>query len=259
MLKIQTLASGSRGNATIISSETTRIVVDIGLGIRVMTARLGDANINPASIDAVVVTHEHRDHIHGVGAFARRFGTPVFIPSDAFDCFSAHIGRADTTAFSQSVEIGDITVTAFPVPHDSQYCFGYTFSYGEAKIAYATDLGVCNSDVIDKMAGSQIVLLESNHDTTKLANNVKYPSFLKRRIAGNHGHLSNVACATAVLRLACLGTKQVVLAHLSEENNSPTLAHRVVADFLQKQGLQENLDIKIHVAQQDEVGEMLSV
>jgi len=257
MLKIQALASGSKGNITLIASENTRILVDVGLNLTQTLKRLNDAQIAPDSIDAILVTHEHSDHINGIAHFMKRYNCDIYVPKIACTCFLRKIGGVEQErvyTFTESFEIGDIGVDYFPVPHDSEYCFGYTFDQGDCKVSVATDLGSCPQLAIQKMAGSQVVLLECNHDMKKLESNVKYPNWLKRRIAGGTGHLSNTACASVIAKLISLGAGQIILAHLSEENNSPNLAYCAVCEFLEKHGIKEGTDICIDIATQNIVG-----
>lgn len=262
MLKIQSLASGSKGNCTYIASETTAVLVDIGLSLPETLRRLQDANIDPKTISAVLITHEHSDHIKGVTAFLKRFKCHLFVHETAADTcreFITPLLQEQLHTFDTKFAIGDIVIDFFPVPHDSLFCFGYTFSNKTCKISLATDLGRCSYDILVKMTGSQVVLLEANHCLTKLHNNVKYPPWLKRRISGSSGHLSNAACGLAVYELARMGVQQFVLAHLSEENNSPTIAFSFVRDFLAKKGLQEGVDINIDIAHQHKVGTLFQV
>jgi len=262
MLKIQSLASGSRGNSILVCSDETKILVDVGVSLPVLLKRLEDAMVYPDEINAIVVTHEHSDHIYGVARFAKKFGVPLYIPAQARGCFMDKIGHVDERQihiFDKAFYVGNIFVDYFPVPHDSMFCFGYSFAVGDAKISVATDLGVATDETLFKMANSQIVLLECNHDLVKLSNNTKYPSWLKRRISGNRGHLSNIACGDAISKLAGLGVQQVILAHLSSENNSPTLAYSTVKDFLAKKGLIEGQDISIDIALQDKVSNVFQV
>ena len=256
MLKIQSLASGSRGNSILISSDTTKILVDIGLSLTSILKRLNDAEVDPATINAVFVTHEHSDHIYGVSKFIKKFGCKFYVHEEACNCFLEKIGAINpdnVEKFSDEIQVGDIIVNHFPVPHDSNFCYGYTFNVGDAKVSLATDLGVISDDVLYKMANSQVVLLECNHDTVKLHNNTKYPYWLKKRITSPTGHLSNIACSKAIEKLCSLGVGQIILAHLSAENNSPTLAYNVVCDFLKSKGLAPGKDICIDIALQDRV------
>ncbi|MCL2755627.1 MAG: MBL fold metallo-hydrolase [Firmicutes bacterium] len=263
MLKIQSLASGSRGNCAYIGSETTHILVDVGLMLVTLMKRFESAGIDPNLINAVVITHEHSDHINGVYKFLKKFpNVKIYIPEYAKSCFMEKIGHIENEriiTFNSPFMIGDITIDYFPVSHDSEFCFGYTFENNGAKISFATDIGWVCDKVLSKMAGSQIVMLESNHDTIKLSNNVKYPYWLKKRIACDTGHLSNLACGAATYKLHQLGCEQVILAHLSAENNSPSLAYSVVRDFLAKKGVVEGVDISIDVATQNEVGRMFCI
>lgn len=254
MLKIQSLASGSKGNVIYISDGVTNILVDQGLGLRELGKRMEAIGLDPRTVNAVLVTHEHSDHIKGVAPFLKNYPNVVlYLPDIAVIPFLSKIGRVPDDcfqSFNEKFNINDIEIDFFELQHDSEFCFGYVFKNGDCKISLATDLGIINEAIIKKMAGSQIVLIESNHDTTKLSHNAKYPSWLKRRVAGPHGHLSNVACSAAVYQLATTGVQQVILAHLSEENNTPTLALSVVRDFLASKGIIEGQDINIDVATQ---------
>ena len=258
MLKIRTLASGSKGNVTYIASDTTAILVDVGLSLPALLKRMTAADIDPKTVNAVLITHEHSDHIAGLNAFVKKFASTVHIHELTTNLF-ANIPMEHINTFNTHFEIGDIAVDFFPLPHDSTFCFGYTFRNGDAKISLATDLGRITADILDKMAGSQIVLLESNHDMTKLSRNVKYPSWLKRRVSGSGGHLSNTAASLAVWELAKQKVQQVILAHISEENNTPTLAYSVICDFLASKGISEGTDISIDVATQHEVGVLFQI
>ena len=252
MLKIQTLASGSKGNAIYIASGTTHILVDVGLTLPQLLKRMQQAEINPDTIDAILITHEHGDHTAGLTAFLKKFRSIIHIHEDTAEIFG-HLPEQKINYFRSHFQIGDIEIDFFPVPHDSKYCFGYCFKNGTAKISIATDLGRISNDIIEKISDSQIVLLECNHCLTRLTHNVKYPPILKRRITGSNGHLSNAAASLAVYELAKKNVQQVILAHLSEENNSPTLAYNFVRNFLLTKGLVEGTDISIDVAKQNEI------
>ncbi|MCL2228351.1 MAG: MBL fold metallo-hydrolase [Firmicutes bacterium] len=252
MLKIITLASGSSGNAIYVESSTTRILIDCGLSLPKLFKRFESAGINPDKIDAVLITHEHSDHVIGLGKFMERFSTKLYIHEDTTDIF-AYIEPNKVRTFQGIFSIGDIEVGHFPVPHDSMFCFGYTFKKGDAKMALATDIGRITEEIIEHMSGSQVVMIESNHDLVRLQSNKRYPMFLKRRITSQYGHLSNPACAEAVYELFKTGTTQVILGHISRENNSPELACDCVRDFLTERGVTPDVDIAIAVALQDEV------
>ena len=262
MLKIRSIASGSKGNCIYIASETTQILVDIGLSLREVTNRLKSVDIDPSTIDAVLVTHEHGDHIHGVSKFLNKYNCPIYLHEEAAEIHANAIGEFPLEllhTFNDTFKIGDITVDFCEVPHDSEFCFAYSFIQNDCKISLATDLGSATPELINLMGGSQIVLLECNHDMLKLQNNIKYPMVLKRRISGNKGHLSNAAASLAIFELAKTGVQQIILAHLSEQNNSPTLAYGFVRDFLYRKGLIEGTDISIDVAEQHRPGRLYQI
>jgi len=262
MLKIQSLASGSSGNAAVVASENTTILVDAGLTCAELINRLNQVGVDPRDIDAVVLTHEHDDHIKGLGAFHRRFGTPMFFPRNAHQCFLRKVGIHDASRvfkFEESVDIDEIHVTAFEVPHDSRWCYGYTFRNGNAKFALATDLGECSDESLAHMFGCQVVMLESNYDTDLLQRNVKYPDWLKRRITGANGHMSNTASARAIYKLSQMGVQQIICAHLSRDNNSPNIAFDTIRTFLDAKGVIEGRDIHIDIATQDSVGNVFEI
>lgn len=253
MLTIQALASGSKGNVTYIGSKTTNILVDVGLSLPDLIKRMQAAEIDPESIDAILITHEHGDHIAGLQAFLKKHKSKVYLHKDVVKLF-ANIPDSQVETFDSNFKIGDINVSFFNVPHDSNFCFGYSFSCGTAKISLATDLGRITPETIMHMSSSQIVLLESNHCLVKLRQNQKYPAQLKRRITSSNGHLSNAATSLAVYELAKNNVQQVILAHLSEQNNSPNLAYSFVRDFLATKGIIEGKDIAIDVATQNKIG-----
>jgi phosphoribosyl 1,2-cyclic phosphodiesterase len=260
MLKIQSIASGSKGNCTYVASGKTAILVDVGLSLRELLRRLTIAEIDPASISAILVTHEHGDHVNGLMKFQRQFGATVWIHENARGAFCKLVGTPERlNLFSSSFMVEDICVDFFPVPHDSNFCYGYTFQSDNAKVSVTTDIGHIKPQMIEKMAGSQVVLMECNHCLKMLENNTKYPTHLKRRISGSLGHLSNAASSMAIYQLAKSNVQQIILAHLSEENNNPTLAYTFVRDFLQSKGLIEGTDISIDVATQHEIGNLFQI
>jgi phosphoribosyl 1,2-cyclic phosphodiesterase len=261
MLKIQTLSSGSGGNITFVGSGTTNILVDIGLTLPQTLKRLRDANIDPQTIHAILVTHEHTDHIMGVSAFIKKFGTKIYCHKHTQKILKKYIDTDDRhfELFEQNFVIGDISVSFFPVPHDSAFCFGYTFAVENAAVGIATDIGKMTDTIIANLANCQVVVLECNHDKEKLRCNTKYPFWLKRRIAGSRGHLSNTECCDTVLELSKHSVGQVILAHISKENNSPNLAYTTIKNFLSEHGITEGRDIFVDVAAQDNIGNIYSI
>ncbi len=256
MLKIQTLSSGSAGNITYIGNESTGILVDVGLPLSLTLKLMAQANIDPHTITGLVITHEHSDHIKGVADFVTQYNVPIYCYARCAKILrrSLKLPPHYIVETDSNFSIGDITVNCFPVPHDSQFCLGYTFQHNDFAVGIATDIGQMTDIILANLAICQIVVLESNHDVQKLMANPKYPDWLKRRILGNRGHLSNLDCGRAIAKLHQAHVSQIILAHLSEKNNTPTLAYQTVKQYLQSQGIIEGKDIFIDVAMQSQIG-----
>jgi phosphoribosyl 1,2-cyclic phosphodiesterase len=261
MIKIQTISSGSQGNITYIGGDKTNILVDIGLPLSHVLSRLQSANIAPESIDAVLITHEHNDHIAGVADFVQKYGTKIYCHKKTKRILKKHICTDDDVfiEFEDVFNIGEISVRFFPVPHDSEFCFGYTFTADNTAVGLATDIGRITNTILSHLSACQIVVLECNHDHAMLLANTKYPVWLKRRILGSRGHLSNAECGAAIAELYRHNVGQIILAHLSKENNSPTLAYTVVKEFLHTKNICEGKDIFIDIADQDKIGNLYQI
>ena len=237
MLRFKSLGSGSSGNATLVQARDgttpTHLLVDCGLGIRELARRLGDAGLMPDQLDALFITHEHADHIGSARSLALRERIPVWMSAGTY----AAIGEPDfegllrIAADGQTIDIGDLRVTPFTVPHDAREPLQLHCTDGASRLGILTDLGHVTSHVLDHLAGCSSLLLECNHDTDLLAQG-PYPAFLKRRVGGDWGHLANEAAAQAALALRHEGLRHVVAAHLSETNNRPELARAALAGAL---------------------------
>lgn len=256
MLKIQTLSSGSAGNITYIGNNTTGILVDVGLPLPLTLKLMEQAKIDPHSITGIVITHEHSDHIKGVASFVTQFNVPIYCYHPYINVLKRNLKLPPHYLIEteNNFQIGDITINSFPVPHDSQFCTGYTFTCENTTVGIATDIGQMTDTILANLSACQIVVLESNHDPKQLMANPKYPDWLKRRILGNRGHLSNLDCGRTIAKLYQAHVSQVILAHLSEKNNTPTLAYQTVKQYLQTQNIIEGKDIFIDVALQNQIG-----
>lgn len=256
MLKIQTLSSGSAGNITYIGTDNTGILVDVGLPLSATLKLMSQANIDPHAIHGIVITHEHSDHIKGVADFVSHYEVPIYCYHSSTNTLKRclKLPPHHFHEIGNSFTIGDIAVNSFPVPHDSNFCLGYTFQNGNSTVGIATDIGQMTETIFTNLATCQVVVLESNHDVQKLMANPKYPDWLKRRIVGNRGHLSNFDCGRTIAKLYQANVTQVILAHLSEKNNTPTLAYQTVKQYLQSQNITEGKDIYVDVALQSQIG-----
>ena len=247
-MKICSIASGSKGNCSIIQTDGTCVLVDCGLPVREVEARLKSSGFLPERVEAIFLTHEHVDHVSGVVAFCSKYGTLLFLHKKVFYRFSYMFEKIkdkirifDFTDFY----FQDLTVSPFELSHDSECCTGFSFYNIGKKVSFATDTGYISAESLQKMEQSDIVFLESNHDSHMLVVG-PYPARLKKRIASEEGHLSNDLAAKYACELARKGTKIFVLSHLSETNNLPEKAFQTVSDALCTSGF----SCKVIVAKQ---------
>ena len=249
------LVSGSSGNCSLISDGKTTLLVDCGLSCKKLEEALAKAKVDPHDISAMLITHEHSDHIKGAGVVSRKYNLPVFATLKTHEYMN--LGKVESCSVQYlspdvEFEIGSIGVRPFSIPHDAADPVGYNFFFGEKKLSLATDIGKMNDSVLENLKGSLAVLLESNHDVVMLQNG-RYPAYLKRRILGDFGHLSNIDAAKCVLELIKSGTYHIMLGHLSQENNTPTVAYTTTKKYLEENGVILDKDATLAVAQRFEV------
>ncbi len=253
------LYSGSSGNCLFVQHDQTRLLIDAGKPGRTITAALELIGVDPATLQGILITHEHSDHIAGAGVLCRRFGIPVYATEGTWRAMDGKVGDIPPglrRSFDkrQDFYLGDVGVAPFAIPHDAAEPVGYRLWGGGASIATATDLGHFTPDILSAIGGSSLVLLESNHDPDMLMQNRNYSAPLKRRILGNKGHLSNEACAQAILQLTETGVHHIILGHLSGENNTPELALSVSESRVEEAGIRLGKELSIDLAWRDRVG-----
>ncbi len=237
-MQVTVLGSGSRGNAILVESGGVRLLVDAGFSGRDMERRLAEAGVDPASITALLITHDHTDHTQGMGVAARRWGIPLYLTDLTRNaCRSLLKGTEEVRPYTSAevVEIGGLTVTPFLTTHDAVDPVAVTVTETATgdKLGIATDLGRATAPVRHALQRCHLLVLESNHDELLLRES-HYPWSVKARIGGSHGHLSNRASAELAKELYHEELCAVVLAHLSENANHPALAHEVVGDALER-------------------------
>lgn len=225
---ITSLYSGSKGNSVLIESERAKILIDAGKSARSLCSALNEIGKNIDDIDAIFITHEHTDHISALEVLLKKHHIPVHVVGISAQKMLMRSLSIHEKAICQhtpifSVSVGDMNISSFPTPHDSEFSVGYRISVGDSTIGYATDIGYVTDEIKVALSGCESVVLECNHDEQMLIEG-PYPYDLKLRIRSNKGHLSNRACAEFASELCFIGTKNILLAHLSEENNDPSLA-----------------------------------
>jgi phosphoribosyl 1,2-cyclic phosphodiesterase len=238
-MRFAVLSSGSKANCTYLENQGTAILIDCGLSAKETERRLVALGINPASINAIVVTHEHSDHIMGLSVFSRRYKIPVYANKSTSKHFKPIYAKEHIKTGEKFV-VGSLEIESFSIVHDASDPVGYVINGSGIKFAQATDLGRVTQSVKHALVDSIAIVLESNHDQEMLAN-CDYPWELKQRIASSHGHLSN-DCAGALLQeLSHNDLNYVVLAHLSENSNRPDIALNTVKSYLEN-------DTKFHLS-----------
>jgi len=230
-MEIAFLGSSSSGNSTLICSEDTHILIDAGLSSREMEKRMGFLGYSPEEIDAIVLSHEHSDHCKGAGIFSRKFDIPVMANPPTYAVSPIGNARYEGFLTQEEFTIGNLRITAYPVPHNAVEPVCFSITDGKHNIVFATDLGRITKLIQNILFDKDFLIIEANHDEHMLRTGA-YPEFLKRSIASSNGHLSNIQTASAVAELVTDRTQGVVLVHLSEENNTPEKAEHEVKSAL---------------------------
>ncbi len=247
------LSSGSKGNCTYITDGATKILLDAGICCRAIEAKLADIGESLSAIDGVVITHEHTDHIRGLKTLFNKTKIPVYSHCKTLSAIDYALDirtrKYAVDDFDSGFYIKSIFVKPFRVLHDAAYPVGYTFMKGKAKITSVTDLGTVSPNIFANAKGSDLVILESNHDEQMLLNGT-YPEHLKKRIVGRFGHLSNKTASELVRELLLSGTRQFILAHLSESNNLPALAYEAACGIIKGAGAAVGKDVTVEIAAQ---------
>lgn len=262
-MRFCTLFSGSSGNSIFISSGNTRLLLDAGYSGRTIASALDSIGEDPAKLTAILVSHEHQDHAHGVGVLSRRYDLPVYASGGTWKGMASRIGKIETGNIrrfcaGEEFQIGDIGVRSFGIPHDACEPAAFSFFADDRKVTVATDIGHANPQLLSFLDHSDLLLIESNHDIEMLKNG-SYTWVLKNRILGKYGHLSNEAAAGIATHAVRGGTRQFILGHLSEENNLPKLALETVTAGLAAEGCVEGKDYSISVAARYACGDLITL
>lgn len=256
-LKFCTFASGSSGNCTLVSHESTHILIDAGISLRRTVFSLKELGLEPSDLSGVLVTHEHTDHVKGLYNLTKHFAVPIFAThKTAIALVSSRPELNEAICVFNSGDsfgLGSMEIHSFKTPHDTPESVGYKLRAGSRALALVTDLGCVPGSVLNAVSGCDAVILEANHDVEMLING-RYPPFLKKRILGDRGHLSNEAGAQFAMNLVQSGTRRLVLAHLSRDNNTPERAFSAFNLHLRSGGAVLGRDFEMSVAPRDTMG-----
>lgn len=254
MLNFISFGSGSSGNCYYLYTETDSILIDAGIGIRTLKKYFRDYGLSLSDVQNVLVTHDHADHIKSVGSLSKDFGLPIYathrvhVGIEKNYCVRCKVSpeRLKLVEYDGTFHLGNFTITPFKVPHDSMDNVGYKIEYNGIVFSLMTDIGMVTDTMKQVISASQYIVIEANHDEEMLSNG-PYPQYLKSRISGDTGHLSNCHCATALAEYATENLKHVWLCHLSEENNHPELAKKTVEQVLRSYGIVAGKDFELEV------------
>jgi len=231
-MKVAVLASGSQGNAILVRSGKHAVLFDLGISTRKLRIRLSELGEDISGLEAIFISHEHRDHIAGLEVFCKKFETPIYATSGTLGSpLMRGLNNLVSIKAGDVIKINGFEVQAFRIPHDAAEPVGFIIHDHEHKMALATDLGSSNTLVQERLKGADLVVLESNHDPEMLKQG-PYPWPLKQRILGKNGHLCNQDCARLLTKIQKHGMRKVVLAHLSEKNNRPDLAFKASREIV---------------------------
>jgi len=249
-MKISVLASGSKGNCTLIQAKNTNILIDAGMSNLYIEKQLISLGVNPDLIDSVFITHTHVDHVAGLKAFIKKHNPIVYLTKKMSEELKDILNQY--VILEDKIFINDLTVDYFKTSHDTEDSVGYVVSDNESSVVYVTDTGYINSKYFDMLSNKDLYVFESNHDVQLLMDNPNYPYQTKQRILSDKGHLSNKDSAYYLSKLVGDKTKHIILAHLSEQNNDPNLALETLKNKISS-------NINVEIANQNEMTELIEV
>ncbi len=260
-MKLTSLFSGSSGNCLLLEEKDTKILIDAGVSARKITTALNELSIDPKLIDGILITHEHSDHIAGVGVLVRKFNMPVYSNKKTYAAMLPSLGKFNgerSVIFEndEDFDLKDICIHPFTSSHDAADPVGFRFTDGRESFGVATDLGIVTENIAENLMGCRDIFLEANHDLDMLMGGV-YPMLLKQRILSDKGHLSNESAGFFAAKLIENGTQKICLGHLSAENNYPLTAYSTVKEILAENKMDDKKDYILKVALRDDISESM--
>lgn len=266
MLEICSIASGSSGNCICVGSDNTHVLIDAGISGKRIESGLNEFDLKASEIQGLLITHEHIDHIAGLGVLARRYGIPMYTTEGTKDAIlhTKSVGKIDASLFhvvtpGEVFRIGDLSLKPIHISHDAADPVAYRIINGDKSVAVITDLGTYDQSIIDELQQLDALLLEANHDV-KMLQMGSYPYYLKQRILGNRGHLSNESSGQLLCQILHDNFKGVMLGHLSKENNYEKLAYEAVRlEVTMGDNPYKAEDFSMYIAKRDTVSPIIRV
>lgn len=251
-MQIKTIASGSKGNCSIVLCDETKLIIDMGISYLTLKKSLEENSLSFDQFTGILITHNHKDHINGLASLIKKTSLSAFIPQDMYDGLKEVLPKDRCIFIDDYEKINDVEIELIHTSHDAPCSVGFIITYNKKSLVYVTDTGYINRKYLNRMTKKDLYLIESNHDEVMLMDG-PYPRFLKERVISDKGHLSNTTTAKYLKKIVGDNTKNVILAHISEKNNTEELAYETTANEL------AGTNIKIQIAKQYEEGPMIEV
>ena len=251
-MQIKTIASGSKGNCTIVLCENTNLIIDMGISYLTLKRSLEENSLSFEQITGILITHNHKDHISGLASLIKKTHIKVFIPVEMYDGIKEFVPKDRCEFIDDHFKVNDTEIELIHTSHDAPFSVGFIIKQKDKSIVYVTDTGYINRKYLKKMINKELYLIESNHDEVMLMDG-PYPRFLKERVISDKGHLSNSTTSKYLSKLVGDKTKYIILAHISEKNNKEELAYQCTKQEL------NNDKIEIHIAKQYEESPFIEV
>jgi len=239
-MKIQTIASGSKGNCAIIICDNTKIIIDMGISFITLKRSLEENSFSFKDFSGILITHNHSDHVNGLKSLINKTKLNAYITKEMYESIKDNIPKERCIFIDEEFNINDVKIELIHTSHDAPVSFGFIITYNDKSMVYITDTGYINRKILNKIVNKDLYLIESNHDEVMLMDG-PYPRFLKERVISDRGHLSNKTTAKYLTKIIGDNTKYVILAHLSETNNTPEKA----LEEMQKENIDEKVEIII--------------
>ncbi len=263
MVNFCSLYSGSSGNSLFVETPNTKLLIDAGVSSKKIEKALFDIHVEPSSLDGILVTHEHTDHVQGLGTFSKKFDLPVFVNQETLDAMPKQRDKIDsknvkTFKIADKFSIGDLDIKPFSIPHDAANPCGFNIWKDDKKISIVTDIGHITNDILKQLEESLFIMIEANYDPEVLRCS-SYPFVLKSRIASPTGHLSNEMAGKTISHLLKSGLKNAMLGHLSKESNFPELAYQTVLDELIANNSFDKTSMNLSVASREVHSKLIEI